>query len=343
MDQHLTSQQPDLLLPGADFLESTPESQGLDPKKFAKAVKQIKKIAGRDGISETLVLRHGYLLWRGPNIDNFHHIWSGTKAFLGLCLGLLVDEGKCTLDTRAAEFVPALRPMYPDVTLRQFANFTSGFLQVDRDPFLPAPPLHAPGTCFHYSLASDEYALTLTRIAGESMRSYFKRRVADPIGMRPDRWDWPDWGEIDGLPVCGGSGWQNKGVWITAREMARVATLLLNRGRWLDRQIISAAILDQILTNQVPASTPIFDPDKWYYRLPGAYGLGWWINTPNGTGKPNWPSAPSSVYATLANRNNVCFVIPPWNMIIVRHGMDVRINTDDCDQFLALFRDAIVE
>jgi hypothetical protein len=98
-----------------------------------------------------------------------------------------------------------------------------------------------------------------------------------------------------------------------------------------------------MLTNQVPRDLPIYQPDKWYSRLPGAYGFGWWVNTPTHTGQPNWPAAPQSVFATLANRNNVCFIIPPWNMIVVRHGMDLRVNTDLCDSYLALFRDAIVE
>ncbi len=343
MDETITNEiQQDLLLPGADFLEATPESQGLDPKKLAKAVKQIKKISGRDGVDQCLVLRHGYLVWHGPDIDNFHHIWSGTKAFLGLILGLLVDDGKCTLDSRAADFCPDLRQYYPEVTIRQFANFTSGYVQTEHSSFLPDKPLHAPGACFYYSWASDEFANVLTRVAGEPLRDLFKRRIADPIGMRPDRWSWGDWGEVNGLVVCGGSGWMNKGVWITAREMARLATLLLNRGRWNDRQIIPESWVREMFTNQVPRDLPIYQPDKWYYRLPGAYGLGWWINTPTHTGQPNWPAAPADTFASQANRNNFCFIIPPWNMIIVRQGTDIRVNTDLFDTFLALFRDAIV-
>jgi CubicO group peptidase (beta-lactamase class C family) len=70
------------------------------------------------------------MIWKGDNIDHVHGVWSCTKSFTSTVLGLLIEDGKCSLDTRAASVVPALRPHYSDVTLRHFATMTSGYRAV---------------------------------------------------------------------------------------------------------------------------------------------------------------------------------------------------------------------
>jgi len=42
----------------------------------------------------------------------------------------------------------------------------------------------------------------------------------------------------------------------------------------------------------------------------------------NSAGKRKWPVAPAGTYAASGYNNNDMFIIPEWNMVIVRLGLD---------------------
>jgi len=168
----------------------------------------------------------------------------------------------------------------------------------------------------------NQFGNVLTRIAGEPMEDLFKRRIADPIGMDPDEWDWGDFGSIDGITVNGGSGNSNNHVFISARQMARLGYLFLNRGRWAGRQLISPEWVALATRPHVPASLPLW-PDSGADGR-GVYGFNWWANGKNADGRRRWPHAPAGTYAASGYNNNDMFIIPAWNMVIVRLGLDQR-------------------
>ena len=342
-----------MVFPDKDWRESPPEDQGLDGGRLARAMDVIRRISGRQGIDQCVVIRDGVIVWRGTDIDNLHSVWSCTKSFLSTVLGLLIEDGKCTLDTCAADIYPPMEKHYPAVTLRHMVTFTSGYRPREASaraaPFEPAEPFFAPGGKFHYSWEAYLLALILTKIAGEDLRELFRRRVAVPIGLDDSTWRWGDWGCFDqltglrGVPVRGGSGLYERGVWMTARAMARVGWLFACGGRWLGRQVISRDWIEQATRPQVPAATPSLEPDAWYRRLPGCYGFYWWANGIDSAGRRMWPSAPRGTFAMQGHLNNVCFVIPDWRTVVVRLGMDAAIDNDLYDEFFAAMRDALRE
>jgi len=345
----MTTTDSGIVFPEADWQEATPESQGLDSAKLDQAMRQLDEITLDQGTSQSLVIRNGRLLWQGPDIDNKHTVWSCSKSFLSSTLGLLVDDGKCTLDSVAADFLPPLAEHYPTVTLRQFANFTSGYAGQVEEPseevahliFEPTEPLYEPGTMFHYSQSSDQLANLLTRIAGEPLRDLYRRRIAEPIGMDPAGWSWGDWGEIDRLVVCGGSGSYEKGISITARQMARMGWLLANGGQWNGRRVLSREYVEEMTTPQVANTVPPYDGKAWYLRLPGSYGVNIWLNGLTPDGRRMWPDAPGGLCAIQGNMNNICFAVPEWNMVLVRLGTDGRIDNNRYTEVFAKLRLAI--
>jgi len=186
-----------------------PTTQGVDAAKLEAAIEYLRTHSGRDGARQLVVVRNGYLIWQGDQADKIHGIWSCTKSFTSTCLGLLIDDGKCKLDTPAKDFVPAMAQTYPKVSLRHFATMTSGYRAVgdeprggylhgpSQTPLVPGPkPLFPPGSHYAYwDSAMNQFANVLSRIAGEPLDQLFKRRVADPIGMNPNEWRWGDYGE----------------------------------------------------------------------------------------------------------------------------------------------------
>src|SRR5687767_4974295 len=116
---------PEMTFPGAAWEEVTPESQAIDSVKLKAAVEHLEANTGRDGARELMIVRNGRIVWRGDNIDHVHGIWSCTKSFSSTVLGLLVEDDKCTLATRAASVLPAMKDHYAGVTLRHFTTMTS--------------------------------------------------------------------------------------------------------------------------------------------------------------------------------------------------------------------------
>ena len=324
-----------MTFPGIDWQEVTPESQGIDSAKLDAAISYLKDNTGRDGVNELVIIRNGYMVWKGTNIDKVHGVWSLTKSFTSTVLGLLIDDGRATLDTRAKEYITGMSVTYPAVTLRHFTTMTSGYYAVGDEPrggykhgpsptpFKPADkPLFAPpGSKYAYwDSAMNQFGNVLTCIAGEPIEVLFKRKIADPIGMNSGKWDWGDFGEVNGIVVNGGSGNGNKHIKISARELARLGHLFLNKGKWKGKQLISSAWVYQATRSQVPASLPLEQLSGADGR--GVYGYNWWVNSIKHNGKRKWPGAPAGTYSASGYNNNDMFVIPEWDMVIVRLGLD---------------------
>lgn len=337
------------VFPGQDWEIATPESQGVDGAKLQEAVALLEKTVGKDGVHELVIVRNGRIIWQGDDIDKVHGVWSFTKSFTSTTLGLLIDDGKCTLDTKAKDVLPSMAAAYPEVTLRHFATMTSGYRATNDEPqgtythgpsntpFVPNPePLFTPpGTKFAYwDSAMNQFANVLTHLAGEPIEELFRRRIADPIGMNRAKWDWGDWGPVDGIVVNGGSGNKSGPMKISARETARFGLLFLNRGNWNGKQLISEGWVDEATRVQVPATLPP-GHSKSEKEGPGEYGFNWWINGVKPDGKRKYPGAPPGTYCGAGHNNNRCFVIPEWNMVIVRLGLDGSTRDSVWSDFLA--------
>ena len=201
----------------------------------------------------------------------------------------------------------------------------------------PLPPFFPPGTKYMYwDEATQHYGYTLTQIAGESLHDYLKRRILDPIGITQFNWKQDATGKV--LNWTGG-------IEISAEDLARFGLLFLNRGNWNGRQLINADWVDQATRVQVPPSIPNALPTS-SRKGSGVYGYHWWPNGITPEGQRRWPDAPLSTYARSGYNNNDLFVIPAWNMVTVRLGLDEKedaITAAEYNTFLRMVGEAILE
>jgi CubicO group peptidase (beta-lactamase class C family) len=345
-----------MTFPAQEWEETTPESQGMDSEKLREAIEFLRNESGRDGVRELVIARHGRLVWRGDNIDHRHGVWSCTKSFTSTVLGILVADGKCSLDDPAARYVPELTARYPAVTLRHLVTMTSGYKALGDEPvgsyahgpsptpFAPGPePLFAPaGSQYAYwDSAMNLLALALTRIAEKPIEDLFRERIAEPLGM--GNWDWGDYARRDGIVVNGGAGNGNRHVFITARELARFGHLFLNQGLWDGRQLLSREWVKTATSVQVPSTHPWAHPASGIDGR-GCYGFNWWVNGIKADGERLWPGAPPGMFAASGHNNNKCCVIPEWAMVIVRLGLDQndrKISDATWGIFIAMVHDAL--
>lgn len=316
------------VFPSNDWQVAAPATQGVDAARLASAVAYMDAHFGPDGAKELVIVRNGYLIHKGPKGDAYHNVWSCTKTFTSTVLGLLAADGKCSPDDLAAEHLPELDddyPAYGRIRLRHLASMSSGYkgevLDVTPEQpwgrpmayLTPTAPMYEPGSQVRYH---DHQVFVLgkilTRLAGESEQSMFQRRIADPIGMK--KFDWGVSGRVDEIVLNNAAGTPTTpGVQTTPRDMARFGLLYLNRGDWNGRQLLPARFVDEATRNQVAAAGASS-------FLHGRYGYYWWTNDVRPDGKRPWPSAPHGTYTSHGHSSNFCYVVPEWNMVIVRMG-----------------------
>ncbi|MFA5329445.1 MAG: serine hydrolase [Prolixibacteraceae bacterium] len=315
-----------------------PRSQPVDTifaQKLGNALNYIEGVCGENGIKRVVILKDDKVVFKGTESEVTQRVWSCTKSFVSTVLGLLISEGKCLLDDKVCNYLPELNEYYPDVTFRNFTTMTSGYKAIgddetvghgqSRTPFRPSGDrLFAPGTEFRYwDSAMNTFALALTKVAGESLKTYFTKKVADKIGMDPEKWDWQDFGEIDGLLVASGAG-NRGGIFISASEMARFGLLFLNRGVWDGQQIIPQPWIAEATSAQVKNIIPNNETP---------YGFNWWTA---GT----FPDAPKGTFAAQGHNNNNCIVVPEWNLVVTRLGLDGNIDDEKWNKFLQIIGEA---
>lgn len=330
--------------PKDNWREVSPESQGVDSKKLEDALMFLRNSTGSDGISETVIIRNGNMIWKGDNIDKRHCVWSCSKSFASSVLGLLIDDGKCTLQSLAEDYATDLKGVYSGVTLRHFATMTSGYNSIgpyfygDIDPIegsrkylTPGEPIFSPGEKFSYwDNAMRKFGHVLTMIAKEPVDTFFKRRIGDRIGIK--NWNWGHAFEMDNFA----DGLEIKdiaaGFEISARDMARFGHLFLNSGNWDGLQLVSSSWVNQIKTNQVPYSIGHNDYSERQRGLDGRgiYSYNWWLNKLQANGKQFLPGAPEGTFCATGFNDNKCFIIPEWDMVVVRLGTD-RNSGHDAD------------
>lgn len=167
-----------------------------------------------------------------------------------------------------------------------------------------APPA-APGTVFEYNdVRVNALALAALTVWRRPLPQVLREFVMDPIGAS-NTWRWygyeTSWIIVDGQllqSVSGGGHWGG-GMMISARDMARFGYLTLHRGKWGDRQIYS---------------------DAWFQlaTTPGKANDGYgFMNHYLNTGRKALPSAPEKAFYHLGAGNNIIYVDPVNDLVVV--------------------------
>lgn len=150
--------------------------------------------------------------------------------------------------------------------------------------------------------------------------------LGHPIGASR-RWEWHRYYnsdvEVNGermTSVSGGGHWGG-GLWISARDLARVGQLLLDRGAWSEYRLLSEEWVESMTEPY-----PIYE----------GYGSLVWRNT----GRDRWPSAPESSYAAMGFGRNVVWIDPEHDAVAVLRWLSMA---DGDDRSLRGIDEALVE
>ena len=251
---------------------ASPESQGIPSRAILNFLQRID--AERINMHGFLLVRHkqiaaeGY--WAPWSADRKHRMYSVSKSFVSLAVGMLIDEGRLSLDDRIAEYFPEKLPekLHPwlaastvrDLLTMSTAHARTSYTRNDSDwveTFFNRPPSHPPGTLFSYDTsATVVLTATVERLAGMPFLDYMRPHFLDRIGFSPDAWC---------IRTPEGVSWGGSGVICTLRDLASVALACTNGGMWGDERVLPAEYLTAATSKQIDNS--IRGNDGYGYQI----------------------------------------------------------------------------
>jgi CubicO group peptidase (beta-lactamase class C family) len=322
----------------------TPTEAGIDPDGLQKALACLEAASGENGVRQTVLIRDGYLVHHGEEAHLSHGVWSVSKVFTSTAAGLLIAEGRLGLETKAVEHAPFLAPHYPDVIIEHLLTMASGYDAEGKNrwgsssrdwsttPYNPAPPLFPPGTAFAYwDEAMMLQSYLLTKVLGEEMRSYLTGKVTNPIGL--GGWSWWSADRLGKIGINNGG----TGIEMNAFQLARFGLLYLRDGVWEGQRLLPARWIAEATRVQVPHNRPLADTDRKGSDGRGIYGYNWWIGGLPERGVRGIPSLPRGSYYASGHNHNMLFVIPAWDMVFVRMGLDGNPSAEKREVYNAFF------
>lgn len=280
------------------------------------------------GGANGVILRRGKLVAQWGDTCQNDMTFSIAKSYLAILTGIAVDQGLIgSIDERVGEKVHDGGfddPHNAQITWRHLLEQTSewhGDLferpdSVDWNRYAGADAstgnenkgtertLGTPGTHFEYNdVRVNRLGLSLLRVFKEALPQVLDRHIMTPLGCS-STWKWngydTSWVDVDGTrmqSVPGGGHWGG-GIVISARDHARVGELILNRGAWQGKQLLSESWVEAMLKGS--KASPI-------------YSLLWWLNP----GKALYPSVSEESVFALGGGSNIIWVDPTKDLVVV--------------------------
>src|SRR5271154_1388007 len=227
-----------------------------------------KQRAATNGV----ILRHGYIVAEFGDTKASDPVYSVAKSFLSTVCSLAVAQGLIKdVNDPVAKYIHDGgydSPHNAKITWKNHlqqesewegelwgknANFL-GLEEFGNGQMKPRE-IHDPGTHYEYNdVRINRLALSLARVFGKSLPAVLKENIMDKIGASSE-WKWQGYGakstaQINGKPVesvSGGTRWGG-GLWINSQDLARFGLLILNRGNWEGKQLVSAEWIKQATT-----------------------------------------------------------------------------------------------
>lgn len=320
--------------PGEQWESIDPESAGFEPSRLRK----LDRLLANNRSTCEVVTRDGKLVhekyWRGSEADTKKPVFSVTKSFTSVLVGIAQDQGKLSIDDKASKYIPEwIGTPSEDVTIRNLLSNDSGrhwdfetdyigmaARAVDKTAFAVGLTQDAkPGTVWRYNnSAIQTLAAVLREATGQEPAAFAAEHLFGPLGMQNTTW----------IPDRSLHTSTYAGIASTCLDLARFGLMTMRGGEWNGKRIVSETYLDEATGT---SST----------KLNSAYGLLWWVNQSGtvlgaltATGSVNdekeyvgqlAPRAPDDAYWALGYGKQIISVVPSERIVAVRMG---RMPTD---------------
>ena len=254
-----------------------PEAVGIDSRDVYDFLFSLKK---RGSHLHSLLLMRGDKIfleayWAPFERDLPHRMYSVTKSFASVAVGLCLEDGLIDLDRPIAEYFPEKSDTLPDgylkrQTVRQMLTMTttghvpSWFEASDPDRthfyFTDMQPRHPAGTLWEYDSAGSQVLSALVeKVSGRSLFDLLNERIFRHLECFHDA-------KI--LKTRNGDSWGDSAMICTTRDLATFARFVLNYGVWNGQRLMNEEYLrtatSALVSNGQSGHTGMFDHGYGY-------------------------------------------------------------------------------
>ena len=296
------------------------------PAKMAKAADKYLAAVAESGqdLHSIMVVKDGNVVfekWMSKGKKNEPHILNSvSKTFTSMAVGLAISEGRLSLEDKLIDIFPEHCPENPseylkEINVEHLLTMNCGH---STDPtrkvwdktgeswvklFMEYPVTHKPGTIYCYnSLGTYVLSAIVQKVTGEKLADYLFPRLFRPLGINNVSWAESPEGINTG-------GW---GLYLKTEDLAKMGLMILQKGQFNGRQVVSAEWIEAASAAQVPCVPAGMNSDEAYKMKKVAKTSDWM----QGYGYQMWRSRYDSFRADGANGQYI-LVIPEKNAVVV--------------------------
>ena len=247
-------------------------------------------------------------------------LWSMSKTVSALIIGKAIEDGHMKLSetVKAPITVKDLLQMSSGLDWDESyedAPFRSNVVRMLYGPeasdmgeyILKTKQKYKPGTRFKYS-SGDTNLLQwfLKKKLGNAYSSYPWKVLFDPLDIRATF-------ESDNQGMFVGASY----IYMSPRDLLKIAQLILQKGKWGGQQIISEEFITEMITaSEASVNKPKSRPDD------PNHGYQIWLNRPSSNGKLPFKDLPPDSIFFLGHHGQMLGIFPQEEMIILRSAYD---------------------
>jgi CubicO group peptidase (beta-lactamase class C family) len=301
-----------------------------------------KYSAGHGGLS-LLVWQDDHIVYEaysnGFGPDRVTSIFSGTKGFWCAAAVAAEQDGILDLDEPVKNTITEWQSQSDkaNIRIRDLLHFTAGIEPVfalhgktisDRNGYsIRRPAVRSPGESFMYGPSQLQIFSEVLRRKllprHLTPRAYITRRILRPLGI----------GEVDFREDGAGNPLLASGFKLTARQWLALGILVLNKGKYGHRQIVSSELITECFRGT--RANPMFGMGFWLNRtandpLAREVDVEKMLNVP--WERQDWhhdclcKDAPRDLIAAIGSHYERMFIIPSMNLIVVRQGREANFS-----------------
>ncbi|HZY80511.1 MAG TPA: serine hydrolase [Cyclobacteriaceae bacterium] len=283
------------------------ERSGWDEDKLNALGKFLADSAATTGM---MVIHQGRVVFQYGNVTDNSYMASCRKSILSLIYGPYVESGRVDLDRTIEQLglddVGGLLPLERKATIRHLLTARSGVYhpasnEGDQSNMAPKRGSVSPGSYFLYNNWDFNIAgFILEQAANKNIYDIVDSVLAKPLEMQ-------DWDR----KIQRKYGDSTKSIypayhmWFSTRDMARIGLLMLTKGQWKNKQVVSSKWVKTITTPVTTYEEALKNKTN-YFKF--SYGYLWWLWNDDGPYR--------NAYTATGAFGQFITVLPALNVVI---------------------------
>ncbi len=302
------------------FPRTIPERCGVSSGRLLAMLRALESDK-RVNVHSLICLKGGKVICEcshpGYSVNLWHLSHSMTKTVTGMAVGILVDDGKLSIDDRLIDLLPGYE--YSDerisqITVRHLLTMSSGvrFSEAGSvteskwtETFFDSSCAFMPGTNFAYnSMNSYILARIVMRVAGKSLTEFLDERLFGPLHIVNRFWEKSQEGVEKG-------GW---GLYLSCESWAKLGYRMLSGGVFEDTRILSERWVRESHQRHIKTPESIGHFDYGYQMWSSRDDDGYLFN--GMLGQNVWICPKNDLVVVITSGNNEMFQNSPARAIV---------------------------